>query len=150
MPWTRAHQAPMSMRFARQEYRSELPFPSLEYLPGPEIKPVSSKLVGGFFTTESPGKSRDETESVILKLRTNKFQDQMASEAILPNKGELTPILLKLLQKTEEGGTLPKTLSEATITLIPIPDKDTTKKENHRLLSLMNIDVKILIKTLAN
>ena len=74
----------------------------------------------------------------------------MASQAILPNKGELIPILLKLLQKTEEGKTLPKTFSEATITLIPIPDKDTTKKENHRLISLMNRDVKILIKTLAN
>ena len=53
----------------------------------------------------------------------------MASHAILPKKGELIPILLKLLQKTEEGGTLPKTFSEATITLIPIPDEDTTKKD---------------------
>ena len=74
----------------------------------------------------------------------------MASQAILPNKGELVPILLKLFQKPEEGGTLPKTFSEATITPIPIPDKDTAKKENHRLISLMNIDAKILIKTLAN
>ena len=72
MPWTIAHQAPMSMRFARQEYRSGLPLPSPEYLPGPGIKPVSSTLAGGFFTTEPSGKSRDETESINLKLRTNK------------------------------------------------------------------------------
>ena len=41
---------------------------------------------------------------------------------------ELTPILLKLFQKMAEEGTLPNSCCEATITLIPTPDKDTTKK----------------------
>ena len=58
-PQTIACQAPLSMKFFRQEYWSGLPFPTPEDLPDPEIKPaslVSPALTGGFFTTVPPGK----------------------------------------------------------------------------------------------
>ena len=54
--WTIARQAPLSMRFPRQEYWSGLPFPTPEDFPEPGIEPESLELAGKFFTTEPPGK----------------------------------------------------------------------------------------------
>jgi hypothetical protein len=63
---------------------------------------------------------------------------------------ELIPILLKLFHEIEREGTLPNMFYEANITPIQKPDKDTSKKESYRPISLMNINGKILNEIMAN
>ena len=55
---TTALQAPRLMGFSRQEHWSGLPFSPLVDLPDQGIKPASSALAGGFFTTEPPKEYR--------------------------------------------------------------------------------------------
>ena len=56
-PWTVARQAPLSTEFSKQEYWSELPFPSLEDLPDPGVEPKSPALQADSLLSELPEKS---------------------------------------------------------------------------------------------
>ena len=56
IPWTVAHQAPLSMGFSRQGHWSGLPFPSPGDLPYPGIEPRSPTLEADALTSEPPGK----------------------------------------------------------------------------------------------
>jgi hypothetical protein len=82
-----------------------------------------------------------EAEAVINSLPTKKKKKKksqgtgFSAEFYQIFKEDLSPILLKLLHKIETEGTLPNSLYETTITMIPKPRKDSTKKENFRPIS---------------
>ena len=110
--------------------------------PCPELNQERAESLGGQMTLVTLG------QWAKLPANESPGPDGFTAEFNETSTEDLTPTLLKLFHKLQEEGRLPRSFHKASIILIS--KSDTTKKENYRLISLMNIDAKILNKISAN
>jgi hypothetical protein len=118
------------------------------FLDGYQVPKLNQDQINHLYSPITP----KEIEPFIRILPTTKSPglDGFTVEFYQTFKEDLIPIHLKLFHKIETEGTLPNSFYEATILLKTKPQKDPMKKENFRLISLMNINAKILKKILTN
>jgi hypothetical protein len=99
--------------------------------------------------TRSITQNKIEAEIKSLPKNRSPRPDGFTAEFYQMFKEELIPTLLKLSHEIEREEKLHNSFYEDNITLIHKPDKDISKKENYRLISLININAKILNKIMA-
>ena len=92
--------------------------------------------------------TKSEVEAAIKSLPPNESPgpDGVTAKFYQTHKEELVPFLLKLFQIIQKEGILPKSFYETNIIRIPKLSRDSTRKENFRPISMMNIDTKIFNK----
>lgn len=99
-PWTVSRQAPLSMRFPRQEYWSGCHFLLQGNLPDPGIKSVSPALASGFFTSVPPGKPKVHwLFNCLYILKVTLHLQSLQSTGYIPHvvQPSLEPILYPML-----------------------------------------------------
>ena len=96
--------------------------------------------------------TRSDVEAAIKSLPPNKSPgpDGFTAKFYQTHKEELLPFLLKLFQISQKEGIFPRSFYETNIIRIPKPGSDSTRKEDFRPISMMNIDAKIYNKILAS
>ena len=97
VPWTVAHQAPLSNGFSMQEYWSELPCPPPGDLPNPGIKPTSPALAGRFFLPLDPPRKPLFVSSVHCFSLFFFFLNKRIRGIYSPSKGYYKEIFIKTI-----------------------------------------------------
>lgn len=121
-------------------YRTEF----LDNLEFPSITPDKANIM------DQPLKISEITDAIKL-MQSNKAAgpDGYPINLFKKHIDKLSPLLLNMFNDSLNQGTLPQTLTEASITLLLKPNKDSNECGSYRPISLLNNDYKILAKILA-